>query len=64
MRELTVNELVLVAGGGEEDQCTSEDSGIEIAGVKDPKKLGDFLISGYEGLVMALSHIIERVATS
>ncbi len=64
MRELNVNELVLVAGGGEEEQCTPENSGNEIAGIGEPEKLGDYLISVYEGLVQAMSYIFERIATS
>ena len=63
MRELNVNELVLVAGGGE-DQCTPENSGNQIAGIGDAESFGSYLISVYEGLVMAMSHIIERVVES
>ena len=64
MRELNVNELVLVAGGGEEDQCTPENSGNEIGGITEPETLGNFLIGVYEGVVQAMSYIIERVAVS
>jgi hypothetical protein len=62
MRELNVNELNRVAGGG--DQCTPENSGNNIAGVTDPGSLGADLINVYEGLVAATSYIIERVANA
>lgn len=60
MRELTFQEISLVAGAG--DDCDS--SGNNIGGVTDSGSLGDDLINIYEGLVAATSHIIERVATS
>ena len=61
MRELTMQEIGLVAGGGD-DQCTN--GGNNIGGVTEPSSLGGDLISIYEGLVEATSHIIERVANA
>ena len=60
MRELTVNEIQLVAGGT--GQCTAADSGNNYGGVTDTSSLGDELVEIYEGLVQLTSHIIERVA--
>ena len=60
MRELTANEIELVAGGNGE--CTADDSGNTYGGVKDTSSLGEELIEIYEGVVEATSHIIERVA--
>ena len=61
MRELTMSEMGLVAGGG--DNCPSGDSGgNNYGGITDTKSIGDELIEIYEGLVAATSHIIERVA--
>jgi len=62
MRELNVNELKMVAGGG--DQCTAENSGNNIGGISKPSSLGQDLINIYEGLVQATSYIIERVANA
>jgi hypothetical protein len=62
MRELTLQEMGLVAGGGD-DQCTN-DGGNNIGGVTEPSSLGGDLINIYEGLVEATSHIIERVANA
>ena len=62
MRELTMQELNLVAGAG--DNCPSDGGGNDIAGVKDSQSLGDDLVNIYEGLVQATSHIIERVANA
>jgi len=59
MRELNVDELNMVAGGG--GQCTPGNS---IGGVGDPDSVGDYLISAYEGLVQATSYVIERVANA
>lgn len=59
MRELNVNELSLVAGGG--DQCTPGNS---IGGIGNPEGVGDYLIAVYEGLIQATSYVIERVANS
>ena len=61
MRKLTMQEMTLVAGGG--DQCTSED-GNNFGGVTEPSSVGNDLINIYEGLVAATSHIIERVANA
>mgnify|MGYP001823090244 FL=1 len=57
MRELTVNEIAMVSGAG--DECPP---GNDIGGVTDFPALGKDLINFYEGLVAATSHIIERVA--
>lgn len=62
MRELTMSEIEFVSGGA--DECKSEEEGNEIAGVKDPENVGNDLISIYEGVVEATSHIIERVANA
>ncbi len=62
MRNLTKNEIQMVAGGG--DECSSDGGGgkNDYAGVSDPKSLGSDLIELYEGLVEATSYIMERVA--
>lgn len=61
MRELTMSEIGLVAGGG--DNCPSGDSGgNDYGGITDTKSVGKEIIDIYEGLVAATSHIIERVA--
>lgn len=63
MRELTANEMALVAGAGSE--CSDgEASGNDYGGITDTSSLGDELIEIYEGVVAAVSHIIERVANS
>lgn len=61
MRELTLSEMEVVAGAG--GQCPV-DGGNNYGGVSEPKNVGDDLISIYEGLVAATSHIIERVANA
>lgn len=61
MRELTMNEIQMVAGAG--DDCASDSgSGNDYGGVTDTSSLGTELIEIYEGVVAAASHIIERVA--
>ena len=62
MRELTMQEMVLVAGAG--DDCPSDDGGNDLAGITDSGSLGDDLVNIYEGLVQVTSHIIERVANA
>ena len=62
MRELSVCEIAMVAGGG--DQCTPEDGGNSYGGVTDTSTVAQDLINIYEGLVEATSYIIERVANS
>ena len=57
MRKLTLNEIAMVSGAG--DECPP---GNDIGGVTDFPALGGDLIDLYEGLVAATSHIIERVA--
>ncbi len=59
MRELNATELSFVSGAGEE--CSS-DSGNEYGGVSDTESFGDELVNLYEGVVQAVSHVIERVA--
>lgn len=62
MREIQGMELSLVAGGGE-GQCSPADgSGNSYGGVTDTTTVGGELINFYEGLVSAVSHVIERVA--
>lgn len=58
MRELTMSEMSIVSGAGED--CSS--GGNTINGISDSKSLGKDLINIYEGIVAAASHIIERVA--
>ena len=60
MRELTMQEMRLVSGAG--DDCSS--GGNNYGGVTDTASLGDDLIEVYEGLVAVTSHIIERVANA
>lgn len=62
MRELSVQELPLVAGGG--DMVCTPDDGNNYGGVSDPGSFGQDLINLYEGLVSATSHVIERVANA
>ena len=62
MRELSVNEMKMVAGGG--DQCTPENSGNNLGGIGNSESFGDYLIGIYEGVVQATSHVIERVANA
>ena len=63
MRELRLEELVLVAGGREQ-QCTEASAFNDYAGITDTGAFGHDLINIYEGLVSATSHIIERVANA
>ena len=58
MRDLTKDEIQMVAGGG--DKCASGDN--NYGGVSDPGSLGADLIAIYEGVVAATSYVIERVA--
>ena len=62
MRELTGKELTLVSGG--RYRCDVEDANNAYYGIVDPRKVGNDLIGIYEGLVMATSHVIERVANA
>jgi hypothetical protein len=59
MRELKSSELSFVSGAG--DGCSSG-SGNDIGGVTNSGSLGQDLINIYEGVVQAVSHVIERVA--
>ncbi len=61
MRELTTNEITMIAGGAGE--CPAPD-GNNIGGVADSESLGQDLINIYEGVVEVTSHIIERVANA
>jgi len=61
MRELTMNEMRLVSGAG--DECSSG-GGNNYGGVTEPSSVGEDLIGIYEGLIEATSYIIERVANS
>lgn len=60
MRELTMSEIGLVSGAG--DECSG--GGNNYGGVTEPSSLGEDLIEIYEGLVAATSHVIERVANT
>jgi len=63
MRELTMSEISLVSGAG--DDCSSGNSGgNNYGGITEPSSVGDEIIDIYEGLVAATSHIIERVANA
>lgn len=57
MRELTLNEVNLVAGG----ECPA---GNNYGGVTEPSSLGQDLIEIYEGMVQATSYIMERIANA
>ncbi len=59
MRELTLSEMSMVSGAG--DECSG---GNNYGGVTEPTGVGDDIIAIYEGLVAATSHIIERVANA
>jgi hypothetical protein len=59
MRELTMNEIQIVSGAG--DDCPS---GNNYGGVTEPTGIGDDLIAIYDGLVAVVSHVIERVANA
>lgn len=59
MRDLTINEMSLVSGAG--DECSS---GNNYGGVTDTSSLGTDLVDIYEGLVAATSHVIERIANA
>lgn len=58
MRELTLSEIQMVSGAG--DEC----SGNSIDGISNFEAVGRDLIAFYEGLVAATSYVIERVAKS
>ena len=62
MRELKPTELSFVSGAG--DECSGGGSGNDIAGVTDSENFGDDLVNIYEGVVQAVSHVIERVANA
>jgi len=61
MRELTLEEIGLVAGAG--DDC-SNGSGNNYGGVTDTSSVGGDIIELYEGLIEATSYVIERVANA
>ncbi len=60
MRELNATEMEFVSGAG--DGCSGGGSGNDIGGITDSGSIGDDLINIYEGVVAAVSHVIERVA--
>ena len=63
MRELTLSEMEMVAGAG--DDCSGgSGSGNDYGGITDTSTVGKELINLYEGLVEATSYVIERVANS
>ena len=62
MRELNAKELDLVSGGIY--ACTMNDANNAYAGIVNPNTVGNDLIGIYEGVVMAASHVIERVANA
>ncbi len=62
MRELTTSEIEFVSGAT--GVCTPEDGGNDYGGITDTGSIGSELIEIYEGLVMATSHVIERVANA
>ncbi len=64
MRELKTAEMTLVSGGHEDLQCPAPQPNNSFAGIEDTNGFGRDIINMYEGLVMATSHIIERVALS
>ena len=59
MRELKSSELSFVSGAG--DGC-SGGSGNDIGGVRNSGSFGRDLVNIYEGVVQAVSHVIERVS--
>jgi hypothetical protein len=66
MRELTMSEIGCVTGGT--GVCTPDNTGgnepNDYLGGERPGGVGEALISIYEGLVSATSHVIERVANA
>lgn len=62
MRELNSRELGLVSGGIY--ACTMNDANNAYVGIVNPGRVGNDLIGIYEGVVMATSHVIERVANA
>ena len=62
MRDLEATELSFVSGAGEE--CSGGGSGNDLGGIKDAEGIGDDLVNIYEGVVQAVSHVIERVANA
>ena len=63
MRELTATEMSFVSGAGDEFSVEGG-GGNEYGGVSNTGAVGDELVDLYEGLVQAVSHIIERVANA
>ena len=61
MRELTVSELSVVSGAG--DECPTG-GGNNLGGITEPDSLGQDMIEIYEGIVEATSYIIERVSNA
>lgn len=62
MRNLTMNEAGLVAGGADVKVSTcAGGASVEVKNVS-AKDIGKGLIEAYEGAVAAVSHVIGRVA--
>ena len=64
MRELNSSELSFVSGAGDGCSGGSGGSGNDIGGVTNSGSFGDDLVNIYEGVVQAVSHVIERVAAA
>lgn len=64
MRKLDTEELTLIAGGDGAYACTPAQANNVYYGIANPPGLGGDLISIYEGVVMATSHVMERVIKS
>lgn len=62
MRELHATEIGFVSGAG--DECSGGNSGNDYNGIQDTTTVGDDLVNIYEGVVQAVSHVIERVANA
>lgn len=64
MRELTLSEMALVSGAGDDCPAGNTGGGNEYGGITDTSTVGEEIIELYEGLVAATSYIIERVANA
>jgi len=62
MRNLEIEELNLVSGGAGDTTCTPSDPVNDYMGIQNTQTVGDELVDLYEGVVQAVSHVIERVA--
>ena len=61
MRALTLSEIQVVSGAGNECPAVS---GNNIEGITNFEAIGRDLIALYEGLIEATSYVIERVANA